>query len=209
MVAVTALPKPRIVSRIVALVCLGVGCMRSMCSIIARITRWSFGARFSTQGRAASLARAFGAACCVLLGGCSLFRGAVNDSPEIRWWLFATFGAGRMCPEMLKHSAPLRLTPGGNVVGRLFPNGCQHRVDDQRRTVTIDFSGTGYAWTPVAGRVGFATHAAVEYRADFSLQSDATYVWARAERLLFEPEFRVGGIENRLVNWAHDQGPVA
>lgn len=144
-----------------------------------------------------------------LFGACSLFRGAVNDSPAIRWWLFSNFGANRMCPEMMKHSAPLRLAPNGNVIGRLFPNGCQHRVDEQRRTVTIDFSGTGYAWTPVAGRVGFATHAAVEYRADFSLQSDAMYVWARVERLLFAPEFRVGGIENRLVNWAHDQGPVS
>ena len=49
---------------------------------------------------------------------CGLFRGAVNDSPSIRWWLFSTFGAERMCPEMLKRSAPLRLVNGGNVIGR-------------------------------------------------------------------------------------------
>jgi hypothetical protein len=139
---------------------------------------------------------------------CGLFRGAVNQSPEIRWWLFSSFGAQRLCPEMLKRSAPLRLTPGGSVIGRLYPSGCQHRVDDARRTVSLEFMGTGYAWTPIAGRVGFSMHAGVEYRADFSLQSDAMYVWARAERLLFAPQFQVGSIENRLVDWAHDQGPV-
>ena len=140
--------------------------------------------------------------------GCSLFRGAINDSPQIRWWLFSNFGASQLCPEMLKRSAPLRLAPAGNVIGRLFPNGCQHRVDEQRRTISIEFMGTGYAWTPIAGRVGFAAHAAIEYRPDFSLQSDAMYVWARTERLIFPPQFRVGSIENRMVNWAQNQTPM-
>lgn len=185
-----------------------VGLVRSMCSPKQPLGR--------ERRRAAKPSRASGlraltvaslAVGCTALA-CSLFRGAINDSPSIRWWLFSNFGANRMCPEMLKRSAPLRLTPDGNVVGRLFPNGCQHRVDEHQRTVSIEFSGTGYAWTPIAGRVGFAAHAAVQYRADFSLQPDAMYVWARTERLLFPPEFRIGGIENRLVNWAHEQGPV-
>jgi hypothetical protein len=154
-----------------------------------------------------------GAATCLavlvlVLVSCGLFRGAINGSPEIRWWLFSSFGANQMCPEMLKRSAPLRLTSGGHVIGRLFPNSCQHRVDEQRRTVSLEFTGTGYAWTPIAGRVGFSAHAGVEYRADFSLQDDAMYIWARAERLLFAPEFRVGSIENRLVDWAQNQSPV-
>jgi hypothetical protein len=146
------------------------------------------------------------AACLAL--GCGLFRGAVNDSPQLRWWLFSTFGASKMCPEMLKRSAPLRLAQGGNVIGRLFPNACQHRVDEQRQTVSLEFTGSGYAWTPIAGRVGFSAHAGVEYRADFSMQEDAMYVWARAQRMLFPPEFRVGSIENRLVDWAQNQSPV-
>jgi hypothetical protein len=144
-----------------------------------------------------------------LLAGCSLFRGAVNNSPELRWWLFSTFGASHLCPEMLARSAPLRLLPGGNVIGRLFPTGCQHRVDEQQRTISLEFTGTGYAWTPIAGRVGFAVRAGVEYRADFSLEEDATYVWARPQRLLFAPEFQVSSVENRLVDWAQQQSPVA
>jgi hypothetical protein len=164
------------------------------------VTRWSAAAGLAQRGLIT----------CLLVSAlsCALFRGAVNQSPEIRWWLFSSFGAQHLCPEMLKRAAPLRLTPGGNVVGRLFPNGCQHHVDEQRRTVSIEFTGTGYAWTPLAGRVGFSAHAGVEYRADFSLQSDATYVWARAERLIFPPEFQVGSIENRLVDWAQNQTPV-
>ena len=34
------------------------------------------------------------------------------------------------------------------------------------------------------------------------------YVWARTERLLFLPEFRVGSVENRIVDWAQNQSPV-
>lgn len=162
----------------------------------------------SARAGAAPIQLVIAALLALSLGACGLFRSAVNDSPGIRWWLFSNFGASRMCPEMLKRSAPLRLTSGGPVIGRLFPTACQHRVDDQRRTVSLEFTGTGYAWTPIAGRIGFSTHAGVEYRADFSLQEDATYVWARTERLLFQPEFRVGSIENRLVDWAQNQSPV-
>jgi hypothetical protein len=164
-------------------------------------------ARALASRRAGTRAR-IAAALALALAACGLFRGAINNSPEIRWWLFSSFGANHMCPEMLKHSAPLRLTSGAHVIGRLFPNACQHRVDEQRRTVSLEFTGTGYAWTPIAGRVGFSTHAGVEYRADFSLQEDAMYVWARTQRLLFSPEFRVGSIENRLVDWAQNQSPV-
>jgi hypothetical protein len=162
----------------------------------------------AVMGRHPGSRRPFVVALGLTLLACGLFRGAINDSPSIRWWLFSSFGANRMCPEMLKRSAPLRLISGGHVIGRLFPSACQHRVDEQRRTVSLEFTGTGYAWTPIAGRVGFSTHAGVEYRADFSLQEDAMYVWARTERLLFSPEFRVGSIENRLVDWAQNQSPV-
>jgi hypothetical protein len=151
-----------------------------------------------------SLPRCLGAGF-VLLAGCALFRGAINDSPEIRWWLFSHYGADRLCPEMLRRTAALRLTSGGSVIGRLFPSSCQSQVDDARRTVSLDFTGSGYAWTPLAGRVGFSTHAGVEYRADFSLQEDAMYVWARSQRLLFPAQFRVDSVQNRMVDWATQQ----
>src|SRR4029079_14565890 len=120
-------------------------------------------------------------------------------------WLFSHYGADRMCPEMLRRTAALRLTPGSSVIGRLFPSSCQAQTDDARRTVSLDLTGNGYAWTPIAGRVGFSMHAGVEYRPDFSLQSDAIYVWARSERMLFPAQFHVDSIQNRLLDWATQQ----
>lgn len=126
----------------------------------------------------------------------------VNASPNLRWWLFSNFGVGQLCPEMLKRGAPLRLTPNGNTIGRFFPDACRHEVNDQARTVTVYFSGDGFAWTALAGRVGFKASAAIEYRMDFYLGEDADYVWARTNRILEGPTFQVGSVENRVVDWA-------
>jgi hypothetical protein len=134
--------------------------------------------------------------------GCPCLRGTVNASPALRWWLFSNFGAQRMCPEMLKRGAPLKLTPTGNTIGRFFPNRCQHTVNDAAQTITIQFGGTGFAWTPLAGRVGFAADAAVEYRTDFYMAEDAVYVWARTARIVSGPVFKVGSVENKVVDWA-------
>jgi hypothetical protein len=134
--------------------------------------------------------------------GCPCVRGVVNASPGLRWWLFSNYGAQRMCPEMLKRGAPLRLTPDGPTVGRFFPSRCQHVVNDARQTITIDFGGTGFAWTPLAGRVGFSVDAAMEYRPDFHMTDEAVYVWAKTNSVLRQPDFRVGAVENKVVDWA-------
>jgi hypothetical protein len=139
--------------------------------------------------------------------GCGLFRGSVNASPELRWFLFSSFGAQRICPEMLKRGAPLKLVANGNAIGRFYPERCSHQVNDAAQTVTLAFSGTGYAWTPVAGRMGFAVSATIDYRMDFFMAEDATYVWAKPARIAYGPDFRMGAIENKVVNWAA-QGPA-
>lgn len=131
--------------------------------------------------------------------GCKSF---VNASPNLRWWLFSNFGAEQLCPEMLKRGAPLRLTPTGNTIGRFFPESCKHEINQQAQTVTVYFSGNGFAWTPIAGRVGFSAAASVEYRMDFYLGDEADYIWARTNRILQGPDFQVGSVENRVVNWA-------
>lgn len=145
----------------------------------------------------------------LLLGtsGCGLFRGSVNASPELRWFLFSNFGAQRMCPEMLKRGAPLKMAANTNAIGRFFPERCTAQVNDAAQTVTLAFSGTGFAWTPVAGRMGFAVSATVDYRMDFFMADDATYVWAKPARISYGPDFRMGAIENKLVDFAA-QGPA-
>jgi hypothetical protein len=145
----------------------------------------------------------------LLLGttSCGWFRGSVNASPELRWFLFSHFGASQMCPEMLKRGVGLKLANAGNVIGRFFPERCTTQVNDGPQTVTLAFSGTGFAWTPVAGRVGFAVSATIDYRMDFYLADDATYVWGRPARIVYGPDFRMGAIENTVVDWAA-QGPA-
>jgi hypothetical protein len=157
--------------------------------------------RGSTWGRLA-LWLALIAAIAATSPGCALFRGAVNASPALRWWLFSNFGAQRVCPEMLKRGAALKLTPGGNSIGRFFPDRCQTEIHDVTKSMTIHFGGTGYAWTPLAGRIGFAASASVEYRFDFRMLDDAVYVWARFARVVKPLEFKVGSVENKLVDWA-------
>lgn len=140
--------------------------------------------------------------CLCALIGCSIFRGAVNASPALRWWLFSNFGAQKICPEMLKRGAPLKLSEPGNSVGRFFPVRCRETTNDQTQTISVQFGGTGYAWTPIGGRVNFSMDAGVEYRADFRLTEDATYVWARTNRIVYGPDFRLLAIENKAADWA-------
>jgi hypothetical protein len=135
--------------------------------------------------------------------GCPCVRSAVNASPDLRWWLFSNFGAQQMCPEMLKRGVPLKLPAFGNAsVGRFFPAQCQVQVDDARKVLVMSASGTGYATLPVARRVGFYVGMSVEYAPDFRLEEDATYVWGKFSRFVSQPDMRIVGVENPLVNLA-------
>ena len=84
----------------------------------------------AAMGRIGASAVAAAALCAA---SCSIFRGAVNASPDLRWWLFSNFGAQKMCPEMLKRGAPLRLTPNGNTIGRFFPTTCNYTLSDPQQ----------------------------------------------------------------------------
>lgn len=135
--------------------------------------------------------------------GCPCVRGAVNASPELRWWLFSNFGASKICPEMLKRGVPLKIQALGNAsVGRFFPQQCFVQVDDARKAIVMTASGTGYATLPFTRRVGFYVGMSVEYLPDFRLESDATYVWGKFSRFVATPDMRIVGVENPVVNLA-------
>jgi hypothetical protein len=141
--------------------------------------------------------------------GCPCVRSVVNASDGLRWWLFSTYGAQQMCPEMLKHGGiALRLQDRPAAVGRFFPTQCAHRIDDANRTVTVDFTGTGYAFMAPARRVGFSSTVSVEYRPDFQLSGDDVYVWARMNRIVAGPAFQLGYVENPVVDVATTIGPL-
>lgn len=135
--------------------------------------------------------------------GCPCARGAVNASPELRWWLFSSFGASKICPEMLKRGVPLKLPQLGPAsVGRFFPSRCDVRVDDVRKAVVMTTAGTGYVMLPLTRRVGFSVAMSVEYLPDFRLEDDATYVWGKFSRFVAPPDMRILGVENPVVSLA-------
>jgi hypothetical protein len=37
---------------------------------------------------------------------------------------------------------------------------------------------------------------------DFHMTEDAVYVWARVQNLIRSPEFKIGSVENKIVDWA-------
>ena len=126
----------------------------------------------------------------------------VNSSPGLRWWLFSNFGAQRVCPEMVKTSVTLRLQDRAPGIGRFFPSRCSYEVNNDTQTLTVTISGTGYAYLPTAKRTGFALSVAVEYRPDFMIAGSDLYVWGKFNRIMGQPNFQLGAVENKLLDVA-------
>jgi len=135
--------------------------------------------------------------------GCPCVRGAVNTNESLRWWMFSNFGASRVCPEMLKRGVPLKLEALGPAsLGRFFPDQCNVQTNEASHTIVMTAAGHGYAVLPITRRVGFWFRVSVEFRPDFRLEEDATYVWGRFSQLMAPPELRIIGVENSIVNLA-------
>lgn len=139
--------------------------------------------------------------------GASCVKSMAGDG--LRWRLFTAYGVQRMCPELLSRSIALAQAPGANTTGRFYPSSCRCEVDQARRSVVLHFSGTGYTWTAVAGRVGFSADASVEYAMDWKKSKRRTmYIWGRFARLVSGPDIRLGGVENKAVDWAARGTPL-
>lgn len=115
-----------------------------------------------------------------------LGAGVVND-PENKSLRFdlLKFGLDRFCEEMLKAGAALKLSDQEPVVGRFFAESCQSQVidEEQRKSFVVQFTGKGYAWTNVTGKLGFTTRGLVEYAPDFQLGDGALYVYFRPKAI--------------------------
>jgi hypothetical protein len=101
--------------------------------------------------------------------------GVLNDpsNKTLRFDLL-TYGMDRFCVEMLRRGAPIELSDHEPVLGRFFADGCSAQIIDnaERQSVVVRFTGRGYAWTNLTGRLGFSSTGLVEYAADFQLHSD-------------------------------------
>lgn len=113
-------------------------------------------------------------------------KGVVNNpsNKSLRFDILR-FGLDRFCAEMMERGTPLKLHDDQPVMGRFFAEGCQSQVfdDDQRNTFVVQFSGRGYAWTNLTGRIGFRTRGLVELAPDFRLHDEAMYVYFRAQKV--------------------------
>jgi hypothetical protein len=159
----------------------------------------------SSTARAALSVGAIAAA--FSFAGCPCLESIVNPSPGLQWWLFSNFGASRMCPEMLKQGVPLRLQDRSPAIGRFFPAQCSYAVDDSRRTVAVSFAGTGYGYISPAKRVGFSVTGTVELRPGIQLAGDKAYVFGQFNRIIAGPDFKIGYIENPVIDIAANIPP--
>jgi hypothetical protein len=139
--------------------------------------------------------------------GCPCVDDTINSNPWLRWKIFAAYGAGRLCSEMTKRGAPLRLADGAPVIGRFYPNACQSVTNDDKQTVTLQFAGDGYAWTPITKRMSFSNQATVEYKPDFHKDGGTIYVWFRPVAAT-TPAFQIGFVEQPVVGLATAVTPL-
>jgi len=111
-----------------------------------------------------------------------LGSGVVNDpsNKSLRFDMLK-FGLDRFCEEMLKAGAALKLSDQEPVLGRFFAESCQSQVidEDARKSFVMQYTGKGYAWTNVTGKLGFTSRGLVEYAPDFQLSDGALYVYFR------------------------------
>lgn len=112
--------------------------------------------------------------------------GVINDpkNKSLRFDILK-FGLDEFCREMRERGAPLKLRDGEPVLGRFFADGCTAQIidEEQRKSLVLQYSGRGYAWTNVTGRLGFTSAGLVEYAPDFQLHDGAMYVYFRPRNL--------------------------
>lgn len=127
--------------------------------------------------------------------------GVTNDpsNKSLRFDLLS-YGMDRFCVEMRRRGAPLKLADHEPVLGRFFADGCSAQVIDNanRQSVVVRYSGKGYAWTNLTGRLGFGSTGLVEYAADFQLHDAGMYIYFRP-RSVGQATFRTLLIESDLA----------
>lgn len=95
------------------------------------------------------------------------------------------FGLDRFCDEMKKRGAPLKLSDDQPIIGRFSADSCQSQVidEEQRQSFIVQYTGKGFAWTNVTGRIGFNAAGLIEYAPDFQLADGVMYVYFRPRKV--------------------------
>jgi hypothetical protein len=94
------------------------------------------------------------------------------------------FGLDRFCFEMTRRGAPLKLNDDQPVLGRFFAQTCESEiVDEERQSFVVRYSGKGYGWTNLTGRIGFRATGLIGYAADFQMHDGSMYVYFRPRNI--------------------------
>lgn len=96
------------------------------------------------------------------------------------------FGLDRFCFEMRRRGAPLKLADDQPVLGRFFAASCSSQVLDEpdRKSFVVQYTGDGYGWTNLSGRIGFSSAGLIEYAPDFQMADDgAMYIYFRPRHI--------------------------
>ncbi len=153
-------------------------------------------------GTACTKSDSLGTSSIALLG-----PGVINDptNKSLRFDLLK-FGLERFCGEMTQRGVALKLSDDHPILGRFFAEDCQSEVvdEEQRKSLLVRFTGKGYAWTNVTGRLGFGVVALVEFSPDFQMDREKTlYVYFRPRNV------QATTFQTHLVESAMAQGALA
>lgn len=118
----------------------------------------------------------------------SLLGPGVINNPKNKSLRFdiLKFGLDRFCFEMTRRGAPLKLSDDQPVVGRFFADTCSQTVldDERRKSIIVQYTGKGYGWTNLTGRIGFTAAGLAEYAPDFQLHEDGSmYIYFRPRKI--------------------------
>jgi len=132
--------------------------------------------------------------------------GRVNDprNKSLRFDILE-FGLQEFCREMTRRGVPLKLNDSDPVIGRFFADTCSSQVIDvdSRKSLVVQYSGRGYAWTAQSQRVGFTSAGVVEYAPDFLVHEGAMYVYFRPSNISaasFETQLIESGVAGSVAS---------
>jgi hypothetical protein len=136
-----------------------------------------------------------------------LMPGTMNDPANrtLRREILS-FGIGKFCTELMKHSAPLKLADDQPAIGRFFPTSCNAK-ELSNGDLLVALAGDGYGWTNISKKVTFDMTGTVEYDQDFQLDGSTMYAYFRTKQIT-KSDFKSRAIENTLVSFVNQLTPV-
>lgn len=132
--------------------------------------------------------------------------GVVNDphNKSLRFDVLE-FGISELCREMTRRGAPLKMHDSDPVIGRFFADTCgSQTIDvDSRKSLVVQYSGRGYAWTAQTQRIGFTSAGVIEYAPDFLVHEGSMYVYFRPSNVSaasFQTQLVESGLAGSVVS---------